>query len=252
MKMNESLSISCIIPMYNERDNAAKIISRAEDIFKKLSIDYEIIIIESGSTDGTWQRINEVIKDRGNVYAFHQERREGMGSALRLGYAKCRKDLICHLEADSPFDTEYFRKAMPILLENDCVIGYRIGVKEKNFRWSYYNMNKKGTFIRQMYHMGYKLLLKVFLGLDVRDVNFSFKIFKRRHIQELELISNGWFIDAEIILELRRKGILPVEMPVEYADRIAGQSTVNIFTPLHMLYEMLKYIKFVRNRRKAE
>lgn len=252
MKMNEALSISCIIPMYNERDNAAKIISRAEDIFKKLSIDYEIIIIESGSTDGTWQRINEVIKDRGNVYAFHQERREGMGSALRLGYTKCRKDLVCLLDADSPFDMMYFKKAVPILLENDCVIGYRVGAKEQNYKWAYHNMGKKGAVLRQMYHLGYILMLRLIFGLKIRDVNFSFKIFRRECIQGLNLISNGWFIDAEIILELRRKGILPVEMPVEYTDRIAGQSTVNIFTPLHMLYEMLKYIKFVRNRRKAE
>lgn len=252
MKRDSELSISCIIPMYNEEDNVAEIISLAEDVFKKLLIDYEIIIIESGSKDGTWQRINEVIKDRGNVYAFHQERREGMGSALRLGYAKCRKDLICHLEADSPFDTEYFRKAIPILLENDYVIGYRIGAKEKKFRWSYYNMNKKGAFIRQIYHIGYKLLLKVFFGLDVRDVNFSFKIFKRSHIQELDLISNGWFIDAEIILELRRKGILPVEMPIEYIDRTAGKSTVSLYAPFRMVYEMLKYKKAVKNRREVD
>lgn len=247
--MNESLSISCIIPMYNERDNVAEIISRAEDIFKKLSIDYEIIIIESGSTDGTWQRINEVIRDRENIYAFHQEIREGMGSALRLGYAKCRKDLICLLEADSPFDMVYFKKAIPILLENDYVVGYRVGTKEKNFSWAYYNMSKRGAFIRQIYHIGYKLILRIIFGLNIRDVNFSFKIFKRSHIQELDLISNGWFIDAEIILELRRKGILPVEIPIEYVDRTVGKSTVSLYTPFHMAYEMLKYRKAVKSKR---
>lgn len=248
MKMTKNLSISCIIPMFNEEDNVAEIISRAEDIFKKLSMDYEIIIIESGSTDRTWQRVNEIIKDKENIYAFHQERREGMGSALRLGYAKCRKDLICHLEADSPFDAEYFKKAIPILLENDCVIGYRVGRKEQNFKWSYYNISKHGAFLRQAYHVGYNLLLRILFGLIVKDVNFSFKIFKREHIQKLHLISNGWFIDAEIMLELRKKGILPIEMPVEYKDRTAGNSTVSFLSPFYILYEMLKYIKYQKNK----
>lgn len=248
MKIDSELSISCIIPMYNEEDNVAEIITRAEDVFKKLLMNYEIIIIESGSTDRTWQKINEVINAKENVYAFHQEKREGMGSALRLGYSKCKKDLICHLEADSPFNTIYFKKAIPILLENDCVIGFRVGTKEQNFKWSYYNMGKKGVFLRELFHVGYKLLLKIIFGLNVRDVNFSFKIFKRSHIQELDLISNGWFIDAEIILELRRKGVLPVEMPIEYRDRTAGESTVSLYTPFHMVREMLKYKKAVKNR----
>ncbi|MBI1810397.1 MAG: hypothetical protein HYR78_00390, partial [Nitrospirae bacterium] len=63
---------------------------------------------------------------------------------------------------------------------------------------------------------------------------------------------NGWFIDAEIILELRRKGILPVEMPIEYIDRTAGKSTVSLYTPVHMVYEMLKYKKAVKSRREAD
>jgi len=248
--INNNLSISCIIPVYNETDNVGNIINQAEGIFRDLSLDYELIIIESGSTDGTWQRINEEIKGRENIRAYHQEKREGMGSALRLGYSKCSKDLICHLEADSPFDMVYFKKAIPVLSVCDYVIGYRVGAKEKNFAWSYYNMSKKGVLIRQIYHKGYKFLLNVIFGLDVQDVNFSFKIFKRSHIQKLELISNGWFIDAEIILELRRKGILPVEMPVTYTDRVAGKSTVNFSTPIHMVCEMFKYAMNVKRRGK--
>ena len=235
--------------MHNEEDNVERIIGQAEGIFKGLSMDYEIIIIESGSTDRTWEIINELIRGKNNVYAFHQVKKEGMGSALRFGYSKCRKDLICHLEADSPFDMIYFKKAIPILLENDCVIGFRVGTKEQNFKWSYYNIRKKGAFLRELFHVGYNLILRLIFGVTVRDVNFSFKIFKLEHIQSLNLISNGWFIDAEIILELRRMGILPIEMPIQYIDRTAGKSTVSLSAPFYMLYEMSKYIK---NRSKKE
>jgi len=229
--------------MYNEEANAESIISEAEGLFKQLALDCEIIIIESGSTDRTWGKINEIIRDKKNVRAFHQDKREGIGSALRLGYSKCTKDLICHLEADSPFDLINFKKAIPLLYKNDCVIGYRVGTKEQNFKWSYYNISRQGAFLRQLYHSGYNFILRLLFGLTAKDVNFSFKIFKREYIQKLHLISDGWFIDAEILLELRRNGIVPVEIPVEYKDRIAGNSTVSFFSPLHILYEMVKYLK---------
>lgn len=252
MKVKEPLSISCIIPVYNEGDNVERIINEAENVFEQLALDWEIIIIESGSTDETWQKVDGITKNRKNIFAFHQERKEGMGSALRLGYSKCQKDLVFHLEADSPFDMIYFKKAIPVLQENDCVIGYRVGKKEQGFKWSYYNMGKRGVFLRQIFHVGYNLLLRIIFGLTVRDVNFSFKIFKRKHIQKLNLISNGWFIDAEILLELRGMGILPIEMPVEYRDRMEGDSTVQILDPVSIVGEMIRYIKAKRNQKQED
>jgi glycosyltransferase involved in cell wall biosynthesis len=242
MKIDKELSMSCIIPMHNEERNVKRIINDAKDIFSQLLSDWEIIIVESGSTDNTWKEIEKLVEHDKRIRPFHQEKKEGMGSALRLGYSVCTKDLICHLEADSPFDTTYFKKALPILIENNCVIGYRIGPKEDNFKWSYYNI-VGNRFLRMLFHVGYNLLLRLVFGLVVRDANFSFKIFRRKDIQDVHFISKGWFFDAEILLELRRKGILPIEIPIEYRDRVAGTSTVNIFTPFHMLYEMAQYIK---------
>lgn len=242
-----SLSISCVIPMFNEETNVAKIVTEASDLFSQLGNDWEIIIIESGSTDNTWQRINEVIKGKDRIKVFRQEKREGMGSALRFAYRKCTKDLIFHLEADSPFEMVCFRKALPILLENDCVIGFRVGPREKNFKWAYYNMGKM-LIVRLLYHVGYNLLLRLVFGLVVRDVNFGFKIFKRKEIEKLNLISNGWFIDAEILLELKKNGILPIEMPIVYKDRTAGRSSVDLYAPVYIFYEMVEYILSCRKR----
>lgn len=247
----KDFSVSCIIPMHNEEANAARIISEAEKIFSQLVTNWEIIVIESGSIDHTWERLNEAIKGKERMRVFRQEKKEGMGSALRLGYSKCTKDLICHLEADSPFELAYFKKALPILLENDFVIGYRISGPEQNFKWSYYNMGSM-ALLRSLYHVGYNLLLRLVFGLVVRDANFSFKIFKRKDIEKLNLVSNGWFIDAEILLELKKHGLLPIELPVVYSDRTGGQSTVDLLhTPFNMLKEMFGYMK-IRSRRDKE
>lgn len=227
--------------MHNEEENVSRIVKEAEDVLSSMVPDWEIIIVESGSTDNTWEKINEVRKGSERIRAFRQTKREGMGSALRLGYEKSSKDLLFHLEADSPFEIGYFKKALPILFENDCVIGFRVGSRKQGFKWSYRNSGGM-VMIRWAYHVGYNLLLRLFLGLVVRDANFSFKIFKRKDMRRLNLISKGWFIDAEILLELKRSGILPIEMPIEYKDRTAGSSTVNVLTPFHMLYEMVRYM----------
>jgi len=234
--------------MYNEESNVEKIIRSAEEILQEISSDWEIIIVESGSTDNTWGETRGLVRGKERIRTFRQEKREGMGSALRLGYAKSTKEIICHLEADSPFEIRYFKKAIPILFENDCVIGYRVGSKERGFRWSYSNLGKKRAWLRQLFHFGYNLLLRVIFGLVVRDVNFSFKLFRRRRINELDLISNGWFIDAEILLGLKEKGVLPIEMPVEYRDRISGNSSINILTPFDILNEMTAYIRHKKKK----
>ena len=236
-------SISCIIPMYNEASNAAMILTKAEEFLDEAAKDWEIIVIESGSTDDTWPLLQQLTRNLPRVRIYHQERREGMGSALRLGYKHCTKDLVLHMEADCPYGSESIRRAVPILMSNEFVLGYRVGFREQKFRWSYHNMGRRDALIRHVYHIAYNLILRMVFDLHVRDVNFSFKIFKRDQIQNLSLRSNGWFIDAEIVLELRRQGVLPIEMPIEYRDRDSGDSTVSFFSPLHILIEMFSYLR---------
>jgi glycosyltransferase involved in cell wall biosynthesis len=248
--MIKEFSLSCIIPMYNEEESVEKVIRGADEIFSNIIEDWEIIIIESGSTDRTWEKVNEQIKDRKNIRAFHQEKKSGMGSALKFGYSKCTKDFICHLEADNPFEMIYFKKAMPILLENDFVIGYRVGTKENLFKWSYLYNGRMSAYIRAAYHICYNLLLRLLFGLVVRDVNFSFKIFRRKFLKDIELISNGWFIDAELILAMRDIGVLPIEIPVEYKDRMVGLSTINLMTPVTIFLEMLEYLRYRKKQRR--
>lgn len=99
-----SHSISFIIPVYNEEANIRNAIQSVSAEFPKICPDFEIIVVESGSTDNSLQIIREEAEKKENILVVHQERREGMGSALREGYRHCTKEWVCHLEADLPFD----------------------------------------------------------------------------------------------------------------------------------------------------
>lgn len=236
-------SISFVIPLYNEEENVRKIIRDIETMALRLAANWEMIVVESGSIDNTWKELQKLTQSMKNVYIFHQKAREGMGSALRLAYSKSTKDIICHIEGDSPFDFRYFNIAIPLLDEFPCVIGFRINSKGINKHWRYHNMSKMNTFIRFIYHVGYNLLLRMIFNLRVRDVNFSFKLFRRNLLDDIHLFSSGWFIDAELLLEFKKQNIIPLEIPILYQDRCVGKSSVNFFSPCHILLEMFNYWK---------
>lgn len=220
-------SISVIIPMYNEERNAPIIVDHVASFLSPQPFDWEINVVESGSTDRTLEVVQALAQGNPKIRVFHQERRDGMGSALRLGYSRCRYDLIWHVESDSPFDASHVLRALPLLETSDFVAGYRIGKRESFLRWLY-------SFV-------YNRLVRVLFGLHVRDVNFSFKVFKRRNLEKITLRSQGWFIDAELLIETKKQGFTISELGVPYTHRFAGTSTVSLLTPFPIIREMLAY-----------
>jgi glycosyltransferase involved in cell wall biosynthesis len=220
-------SLSVIIPMYNEEQNAPVIINHVVSFLSSYKGEWEVIVVESGSTDHTLSVVRDIAAANPRIHVLHQEQREGMGSALRLGYSHCRHDLIWHVESDSPFDANNVSTAIPLFDRVDFVAGYRIGERESFMRWLY-------SFV-------YNRLIRHLFGLRVKDVNFSFKIFKRSILEKITLHSTGWFIDAELLVETQKRGFIIGEIPIPYTMRVAGSSTVSLFTPLPILKELLNY-----------
>lgn len=235
-------SISAIIPMYNEKDNAPKILDFAVSVLSKVCDDWEILVVESGSTDGTTEIIREAASRDRHIVPLFQKTREGMGSALRLGYSKASKDLVWHIESDSPFDLNEITQILPLFEKCDAVLGYRTSSKsEFLFGWVYSDTDHIGNLIRALFHFGYNLIIRLVFGLKVKDVNFSFKVLKTTLAKKLELHSNGWFIDAEILIEAKKHGAIFKEVGIEYRKRQYGTSTVRLGTPVRMVKELINY-----------
>lgn len=227
--MINNYSISVIIPIYNEfeiiENSIAKISSFILDHFS----NYELIIIESGSTDGSNELCDKLAVKYKNIKVIHEGKRNGFGSALKNGYKNATKDLVWVVTLDLPFPLESILKAIPLLSNNDCVLSYRC-IDNRDCR-------------RKLQSYLYNRIIKLFLGITVKHVNSAFKVFKRKIIQNMELISNGWFIDAEIIYWLQKENISFCEIPVELIDRTLGKSTISLFTPFGILKELFNFKK---------
>lgn len=245
-----SHSISFIIPVYNEAANIRNAIQSVMAEFPKICPDFEIIVVESGSTDNSLQIIQEEAEKNENIVVVHQERKEGMGSALREGYRLCTKEWVCHLEADLPFDFNDIAIASQYFDHYDFIRGYRTGNDGRSSSW-YYSKNLLKIIVRLAFHHGYNFLVYRLFNVDIHDINFSFKLIRSAFVKRLDLRTNGWFIDTELVLELKKAQARCKEIPIKYCVRCGGHSSVTAVSPFPIIKDVLKY-RFTRWKAKEE
>lgn len=223
-------SISFIIPTFNEVNSIGPCLDCLRKFSQEYQVDYELIVVDSGSTDGTTEFLQE-LRESTDLKIIFQKQRLGMGVALREAYTKVTKEVICHYECDQPFDLEFLTVALNnIESENyDFILGARVG--------------ERHSLIRYLYTAGYRLFINVLFGVNYRTINFSFKVFSAKLLDKINLQSTGWFIDAELVIEATRKGAKIKEMPVDYLMRSEGQSTVRWQDVFAIINEALKYAR---------
>lgn len=216
------------MPVYNEVllvEDSIRVISA---FMSENFVDYEIIIIESGSTDGSYEICDRLAGSLPNIRVIHEEKKSGFGSALILGYGHATKDLIWLVVVDLPFPLEAIHAAMPLLDTNDCVFSYR-------------DKDDRGPVKRLRSYL-YNALVKMILKVKVKHINSAFRVFKREVIQGLPLISTGWTLDAEVLYEITRRNIRYAQIPVSLRDRTIGTTTVTFWDPFKMIFELIKIV----------
>jgi len=230
-------SISAIVPVYNEAALVASSLSAIQSALARSFDDYEVVVVESGSTDGTPEACDAASARLPHVRVVHEGAQRGYGSALRLGIARSTKELITFVTLDLPFDLATIGRALPLLERADCVLSYR-------------PTDPRGP-VRRWQSIAYRGLLRLVLGIRARNVNSSFKLIERSTLDGIALRATGWFIDAELVYWLERRGATCVEIPVPLLDRTAGRSTVRFGTWLEVLKELITFAVARRRTRDA-
>jgi len=236
--MTTATSVSVIIPVYNEARLLAPAVT-AVDAFlaARPQWRYEIVIVESGSTDATGALADSLAKSNPRVRVVHEGAKLGFGSGLRRGYAEARYDWLWLVTADLPFPLEAFDEAATHLGTCDAVLSYRASDDRSAFR--------------RLQSAVFNTLVRVTLGLPFRSVNSAFKLLRRALIRRFPLESNGWLIDAEMLYWLRKSRAPYAEIAVPLVERTAGESTVGMLTPVVMLSELVRFVR-TKDRRHLE
>ncbi len=204
-------NISLFFPCYNEEDNIETTVKKALDVLRSLTDTFEIIVVDDGSSDQTEKIVRSLIKEEKRIKLIQHPRNRGYGAVLRTGLKNARYELICFTDADGQFDFSQIKKMLPLINDSDVVIGYR--------------KKRRDSFHRLVNAKIYGLVIRLFFGLKVKDVDCGFKLFQKKVIDDIEIESQGALASAEILVKIKSKGYRIMEIGVDHFPRFAGKST---------------------------
>ncbi len=209
-------SISAVIPMHDEAPYVGRCLPAVVEALETVTPDYEIVVVDDASRDGTGDRVREFIIANPRIRLIRNEENLTLGGTLRRGFEAATKDLVFYTDADLPFDLGLLGKAVRLLrfLEADLVVAWR------------FDRTSEGL-IRTIYSFFYNWFVRLAIKVRVRDINFSFKLFRRVILPSLALKSMGSFIDAELVGKAWHKGYKVIQFGVDYFPRTIGVSKLS-------------------------
>jgi dolichol-phosphate mannosyltransferase len=210
------LLLTIVVPAWNEADNLRRYSSELLPVLERLQMPYEVVIVDDGSTDDT-RRIAEAMGPAVRVVSHEQNR--GLGAAIRTGFAAARGELVVTLDADLTFSPlligqllERFQRGdVDVVTGSPKLAGY--GEDIPSYRIV---ISRVAT-----------LVYSTILGTWVTAVSPIFRLYRRDDLNELDLKSVGFDINAEILFALLKKGKRLAEIPAPLTQRIHGQSRLN-------------------------
>ena len=207
------ISLSIFFPAYNEEDNIREAVEEAVRVASSSPYvrDFEVIVVNDGSSDHTLALARELAARHGAVRVVDHISNRGYGAALKSGIAAATKEYIFFTDADLQFDIVELQNLLVHLDSFDVVVGYRAP--------------RRDPLMRLLNAKGWNLLNRLLFGLRVRDIDCAFKVFRRELVQELPLSSRGAMLSAEILIRLSRSGAAIKEVPVSHLPRRAGSPT---------------------------
>ncbi len=220
--------LSVVYPMYNEFENIRTAVSEALRVGRIITPDVEVVVVDDASTDGSGELVDQMALRIPELVVAHHSVNRKLGGALKTGFGLASKEWVLYMDSDLPIKMDDALNAVPLCEDSDVVIGWR---KSRAESWK-----------RELMSKVYNRMIRVFFNLHVTDVNFAFKLFRRRLLDEIVLTSEGSFIDAEFLLEVSRVGAKISEIGMDYYPRVAGVSTLASNSVIFkILAEMLSY-----------
>jgi glycosyltransferase involved in cell wall biosynthesis len=209
------------MPAYNEADNIEPMVEEATPALEANADEYEIIVVDDGSSDGTGDVTRRVMESHPHVRLVEHPVNQGFGAAVFSGFTSAEKDWIFYTDADRQFVLSELERFKPHMDEADLIAGYRAP--------------RRDPFMRVFYGKGWSALCTLLFGYTVRDVDCGFKLFRRDIIQNLAptIASRGATFSIEWLVRAKRAGYRFVELPVTHRPRVVGSQTganINVIT----------------------
>lgn len=225
-------SISVVVPVHNERESIEGYISYLSAKLDSIFASWEIIVVENGSTDGTPGIVDRHARPD-KVRIFHLPE-SGYGKAIRHGFLQCRNEYLLYIDSDNPYDPVILREAMHYVDDYDVVVGYPV--------------NRRETRLRMLGSRTWIGIINLLYHLNLRNINFPFKLIKKSFFEKIRLNADHWFIDAEMLIELKKQNARFKQIGIVYTPRVKDDSKVRmrLRTVIEVLRELRGYVQNAR------
>lgn len=203
--------LSLVLPAHNEAENIEAVVGRASEILPQVVSDYEIIVIDDGSRDGTDAIVDRLVAADPHVRVVRHEVNRGYGAALTSGFEAATGEAVMFMDSDRQFDISDIRALLPYVPHYEVVAGYRI--------------KRRDPYYRLVFAKIFGLSVWVLFGLRMRDIDCAFKIFRGDMLEGIELTTPGALINTELLIRLRQRGASIAQVGVQHYPRPAGESS---------------------------
>jgi len=200
------MSLTVLIPVYNEINTIAKVIQRVS----ASQLADEIIIIDDGSTNGTRSFLESLPESKG-IRVIRHPVNQGKGAAIRTGIAHATQELILIQDADLEYDPGDYGRLLEPFEKNfaDVVYGSRF-MNRKPF---------KGFFWHQLANRLLTRLTNLLFNQSLTDMETGYKLFKKEIVQDMTLNAKGFEFEPEFTARLLKKGVEIIEVPISFKPR---------------------------------
>lgn len=224
--------VTVVLPAHNEAGNLKRAIKETEDFLFKICQDFEIIIAEDGSTDGTDDIARGIANSNHRVRWMHHDERLGRGRALSDAFRESEGSILVYMDVDLSTDIRFLETLMRTIID-----GYDIAIGSRAHPESRVRRSLKRTITSLMYNS----MVRLVLGSYIRDHQCGFKAFKRNSFFDIinEVYDDHWFWDTEILVLATRKGLNVKEVPIVWRE--SNKSTVIFFKDIiNMVFKIFK------------
>lgn len=207
--MNERTRISVIVPVLNEVDNVEPLYRSVERVLDDRTT-WELLFVDDGSTDGTAERVETLVKEDGRVRCLQLSRNFGQTAAMQAGFDHSVGEVVVSMDGDMQNDPRDIPKLVSRLLEGyDLVAGYRVRRQDR-------------LLTRKIPSWLANRLIRLITGVPIRDNGCSLKAYRRDLLDRMYLYSDMHrFIPA---MAAAVAGARITEMPVRHHPRVRGES----------------------------
>jgi len=204
-------AISLVIPAHNEAQNVVTVVRAAAAVLAELTDDFEIIVVDDASTDGTGEIARTALDGAaGRVRVVTHEQQRGYAVTVCDGLRAARGAILAFMDGDRQFDPRELKRLVGLLDSADMVAGYRA--------------HRADPWHRSAVSGVYNLLVRFGFGLRFQDFDCGLKVFRREVFDAAQpLIARSAAFNPEIVLKAQRAGFTVVQIPVSHYTRRAGR-----------------------------